>query len=214
MPSKYVIREFTEESIYHVFNRGVEKRKIFNDDQDYNTFLYYLFIYSSPLRDVLDKYPNLPIRLQARNLNKEVEILSYCLMPNHFHFMILQHTKNGISKLLKQITNAHAQFFNKKYKRVGGLMQGRFKAVRILKNEHLIHVSRYIHLNPLSADLTKDLTSYKWSSYNEFITNTKGLCKKDLILSNFSSKQEYKKFIQDQADYQKKLNEIKHFIID
>ncbi|MEK6852378.1 MAG: transposase, partial [Nanoarchaeota archaeon] len=140
MPSRHVIRNFAEESIYHVFNRGVEKRKIFLDEQDYNMFLYYLFVYLSPMETVLEKYPRLPLRLYSSNLSREVELLSYCLMPNHFHFLIKQHSKDGISKLLKQITNAYTLYFNSKYERVGGLVQGRFKAVEIGKDELLIHV--------------------------------------------------------------------------
>lgn len=131
MPSKYVVRNFSENSYYHVFNRGVEKRNIFLDEKDYRFFETYLSIYLNPLKRVLEKYPDLPLRLHNKNLSKEVKLMAYCLMPNHFHLLLKQKTKDGISKLLKQITNAYTLYFNQKNKRVGGLMQGRFKAAQI-----------------------------------------------------------------------------------
>lgn len=214
MPSKYVIRNFSENKIYHVFNRGVEKRKIFMDEQDYNIFLFYIFIYIAPLEDVLKKYPLLPLRLQGRNLSSEIEIVSYCLMPNHFHLLIKQNNKDSISKFIKQLTNAYTLYFNQKYKRVGGLMQGRFKAVDIDTDDLLIHISRYIHLNPVEAGLTKDIKSYKWSSLSGYLDNSNSFISKNIILNYFSSPKGYKNFVLDQVDYAKKLELIKHTVLE
>jgi len=137
MPSKYVVRNFAEDSYYHVYNRGVEKRDIFLDEKDYRFFETYLYIYLSPLKKVLEKHPDLPLRLHNKNLSEEVKLMAYCLMPNHFHLLLKQKTKNGISKLMKQITNAYTLYFNQKNNRVGGLMQGRFKAMQITENDLL-----------------------------------------------------------------------------
>lgn len=214
MPSKHVIRNFEEEGVYHVFNRGVEKRDIFMDDIDYQIFLYYLFIYVVPLEQVLIKHPHLPIRLRGKNLSEEVEILAFCLMPNHFHLLIKQKNYDGVSRLLKQLTNAYARYFNDKYKRVGGLFQGRFRAVPIETNEQLLHTSRYIHLNPLIADITKDLKTYQWSSYPEYITKKdETICSKETI-SFFFPASKYKDFVMDHADYAKELESIKNLTID
>lgn len=214
MPSKHVIRHFEEEGIYHVFNRGVEKRDIFLDEQDYQIFLYYLYIYVVPLERVLIKHPHMPIRLRGKNLSSEVEILAYCLMPNHFHLLIKQKSFDGVSKLLKQLTNAYAGYFNKKYDRVGGLFQGRFKAVPVETNEQLLHTSRYIHLNPLASDLTKDLQSYQWSSYLEYINKKDDLiCSRETI-SFFFQTSKYTDFVMDQADYAKELESVKHLTLD
>ncbi len=131
MPSKYVVRNFIENSNYHIFNRGINKQDIFLDEKDYYFFETYLSIYLLPIRQVLKKYPDIPLRLHSKNLSKDVELLEYCLMPNHFHLTLKQKTKNGISKLMKQITNAYTLFFNQKNKQTGSLMQGRFKAVPI-----------------------------------------------------------------------------------
>lgn len=215
MPSKYVVRNFAEDSYYHVFNRGVEKRDIFLTDKDYRFFQTYLYIYLYPLKKVLEKHPDLPLRLYNKNLSEEVELVAYCLMPNHFHLLLKQKTKNGISKLMKQITNAYTLYFNQKNNRVGGLMQGRFKAVPITEDNLLIHILRYIHLNPVASNLTQDLNSYPWSSYPDYLGKETDLsCSKKDILSFFPSIEDFEKFHHDQIDYAKELEKIKHFTIE
>lgn len=215
MPSRHVIREFKEDGYYHVFNRGVEKRLIFQDKQDYKMLLYYLFIYLVPLEKVLLKYPLLPIRLYNKNLSKEVELVCFCLMPNHFHFLLHQTTQDATSKLMKQIMNGYTHYFNQKYKRVGPLVQGVFKAVDIPSDEIFVHISRYIHLNPVTAGLTDNLEDYKWSSYPEYLGQKESsLSRKERVLDLFSSAQDYKNFIQDQIDYAKSLDSIKHLLIE
>lgn len=215
MPSRYVIRDFVENAFYHVFNRGVEKRNIFLEHQDYNIFLYYLYIYLMPLKKILAKYPQFPIRLHAKNLNEQLELISYCLMPNHFHLLLLQRTADAISKFIKQLTNAYTFYFNNKYNRVGGLMQGRFKAVKIETEELLLHVNRYIHLNPIVSEITKDLNTYKWSSYSNYLGKAGSInCAKHHILTHFSSRKKYKEFIENQVEYEQKLELIKHITIE
>lgn len=215
MPSKYTVRNFAENCFYHVFNRGVEKRTIFLDEQDYRIFLYYLSIYSLPLDKVVLKYPNLPLRLQSKNLHDEINIISYCLMPNHFHLLLQQLTVDGVSKLLKQLTNAYTFYFNQKYQRVGGLVQGSFKAALIETDDILLHISRYIHLNPLMAEIVDNLNTYEWSSYREFIyPNNGGMCLIEPILSNFSTENSYEKFVLDQVEYARSLEASKHLLLD
>ena len=213
MPSPTVIRNFYEGGYYHIFNRGVEKRNIFMDAQDYNIFMYYLFVYLKPLKEVLARYPDLPIRLYNKNLNSQVDLLSYCLMPNHFHLLIRQVSLDGITRLLKQLTNAYTFYFNNKYKRVGGLVQGRFKAVEIFNDDLLLHVSRYIHLNPVVAEIANDPEEYKWSSYHEYVTRYY-LCETRTVLQIFGSVRELKKFTHDQVDYAKHLERFKHLMLE
>lgn len=225
MPSKYVVRNFAEDSYYHVFNRGVEKRDIFLEDEDYHLFQYYLFAYLLPLEKVLEKYPDLPMRLTGKNLADELELIAYCLMPNHFHLLLKQRTKDGISKLLKQLTNAYTLYFNQKNNRIGGLMQGRFKAAGVDNESLFIHLVRYIHLNPVAAPahrslgegggLTQDLNAYRWSSYPDYLGEPADLpVSKSKILSYFPSVGAFKGFHEDQADYAKGLEKIKHLAID
>lgn len=215
MPSKYIIRNFAENCYYHVFNRGVEKRTIFLDEQDYRIFLYYLSIYTSPLDKVLLKYPTLPLRLRGKNLHENVNIISYCLMPNHFHLLLQELIMGGISKLLQQLEVAYAFYFNQKYKRVGALFQGRFRAVLVETDELLIHISRYIHLNPLVANIVADLKNYPWSSYPEYITEyPETICATEAVLTNFSTRQDYEKYVLDQVEYARSLEQSKHLLID
>ena len=181
---------------------------------DYKIFLYYLFIYLTPSDKVLQRYPNLPFRLHAKDLFSEISLLSYCLMPNHFHFLIQQTPQNAIPRFMKQITNAYTEYFNKKYKRDGGLMQGKYKAVQIETDELLMHVSRYIHLNPIVANLSEDIETYEWSSIREYTKNWKGICRKELVLSQFSTPKKYKLFLEDHLDYARQLENIKHLTID
>lgn len=215
MPSKYVVRNLKEDSVYHIFNRGVEKRDIFLDDQDFRVFLFYLYIYITPVKQVLIKYPDFPLRLQGKNLSDEIKLLGYCLMPNHFHLLIEQKTKNGIPNFMKQAINGYTIYFNQKYKRVGSLMQGRYKAVSIDSDNLLIHVLRYIHLNPVSIGLTKELDQYKWSSYLDYLDKPNELvCSKKLLSSYFKGKQDFENFHKDQVNYAKELEKIKHLTIE
>ncbi len=215
MPSKYVVRSFAEDSYYHVFNRGVEKRAIFLEENDYLTFIYYLFAYLLPLEKVLEKYPDLPMRLTGRSLADEVELIAYCLMPNHFHLLLKQKTKDGISRLLKQLTNAYTLYFNQKNNRVGGLMQGSFRAVPITEDNLFIHLVRYIHLKAAIARIAPDLAAYRWSSYGDYLGGSADLpVSKSKILSYFPSVGAFKGFHEDQQDYTKNLDKINHFAID
>ena len=219
MPSKYVVRNFAKNSYYHVFNRGVEKRDIFLEDKDYRLFQYYLFIYLRSLEEVLEKHPDLPLRLSTKNLSEEVRLIAYCLMPNHFHLVLRQKTKDGISKLLKQVTNAYTFYFNRKHNRAGALMQGPFKAATVTDDSSFTHLVRYIHLNPVVANLTKDLDTYPWSSYPDYLGDYLGEevelpVAKTKALSHFPSLKAFEKFHEDQAGYEAGLEQIKHLAID
>lgn len=214
MPSKYRIREFAENQCYHVFHRGIQKTKIFLEDQDYQIFLYYLNVYLGDPKVILAKYPNLPIRLQAKNLNNELEFISYCLMPNHLHFLLKQSTKEAVSKFMKQLLNAYTFYFNKKYERTGPIFEGRYKAVRITSDELLLHVSRYIHLNPVVAKIVNVPESYKWSSHKNFIEKNNKLIKPESVLGFLKDTKSYHEFVRNQISYAKELDRIKHLTID
>lgn len=145
MPAKNSNKIYIENAYYHVYNRGVEKRKIFIDRQDYGTFLYLLRYYLEPLK-------NEDIKQTNRSLRKEISLLCYCLMPNHFHLLVKQHTINGMTKLLRAVCTNYVSYFNRKYSRIGPLYQGKYKAALIDNDPYLLHLSRYIHLNPIELD--------------------------------------------------------------
>ena len=219
---------FANEEIYHVFNRGVEKRPTFTNKKELSraitTLNYYRFV-KPPIK--LSRFLTLPESQRVALMNmietthkKLVEILSYCFMPNHFHFLLKQVTGNGISVFTANFTNSYTRYFNSKEERIGPLFQGLFKAVRVESDEQLIHVSRYIHLNPVSFFLIKDegLEKYEWSSYPEYIHSANGsFISTEQILSFFPKKDahtKYREFVLDQIQYVKTLEQIKHLIIE
>lgn len=199
---------------YHVFNRGSDKRNIYTQPRDYarfqKTFYYYKF--SGP-KPKFSQFTKANLFKPFKN-EKLVEILCFCLMPNHFHFLIKQLKDNGISNFLSQLSNSYTKYFNIKYNRVGALLQGSFKVVRIETEEQLIHVSRYIHLNPVVSGLVNKPEDYKWSSYSEYITQNSFYCSINEIMGIFKTSNTYKKFVDDQIDYASRLEYIKHQLID
>lgn len=201
---------------YHIFNRGNEKRNIFTQPRDCKRFLqtFYYYQFTGP-KPSFSKYAKSDLNSFKPDLEKKlVKVLCYCLMPNHFHFLIKQLKSNGISNFLSQISNSYTKYFNTKYTRIGALLQGVFKNVRIETDEQLIHVSRYIHLNPVVSGLVKKPEEYKWSSYLEYITQNPFVCSIDEVLGLFSSPRKYQEFVEAQIDYGTTLEILKHRTID
>ncbi|MDO8639062.1 MAG: transposase [Candidatus Daviesbacteria bacterium] len=211
----YRITPLVEGSVYHIYNRGVEKRIIFLDERDYQRFLqtlyYYQFMGPKPAFSARDKF-------QVKDFSnnpKIIEIISYCLMPNHFHLLIKQLNNNGISEFIGKVTNSYTKYFNTKHKRVGPLLQGVFKTVLVENDFQFLHLSRYIHLNPYVDKLVEDLESYKYSSYPQFIGLTLNrLSVPELILNQFNDGDDYKEFVVGHADYARELAHIKHLLIE
>ncbi len=212
MPSR--IFPFVNGHFYHIYNRGVEKRRIFEKSWDYlrltKTMQYYQLLGPKPR---LSKFL-LGSIFKPDSSKKIVDIICYCLMPNHFHFLIKQLKDGGITEFIGKLSNSYTKYYNVKYNRIGPLLQGEFKAVLIESDEQLIHVSRYIHLNPIASLLVKDLRDYRWSSYPEYIGLKVGFCAKEDILSFFKSPKDYEKFVLDQIEYAQKLELIKHQILE
>ncbi len=212
--------------IYHVFNRSVARLPIFLTEKDYQRALeviqFYSFIKPS-LR--FSHYNRLPTESKYKFLDdlfkngkKQIKLLAFCLMPNHFHLLLKEIEENGISLFIKNFQGSYAKYFNIKNDRNGSLFQSRFKAVRIETDEQFIHVARYIHLNPLTAFVLKeikDLEEYSWCSYKEYIGKSKmEVAEKEQLLTYFSSIEKLKSFTADQMDYQRALETIKHLALE
>lgn len=206
---------------YHLFNRSIAKVPIFTCRYDYrrmfNLISYYRFKdLLLPFSELIKKSKETQTEIikKLRVFNKTtIEINCYCLMPNHFHFILKQLEESGIKKFISNIQNGYAKYFNLKYKRTGSLFQHPFKAVLIEDDAQLLHLSRYIHLNPYSSYIVKNKTAilqYPWSSLKEFIDVKKELCSSEIIMGQFKTGEEYLKFLLDRADYQRRLLEIKH----
>lgn len=215
---------FANKEIYHIYNRGVERRSVFTNKREYQKAIdlirYYRFTnlprrYSqfislpSPAKETLWE------KIQKEN-NPEIVIIAYCLMPNHFHIVLRQSTEGGITRFMANLSNSYTKYFNTKYRRVGSLFQGPFKAKHVETEEQLLHLTRYVHLNPVASFLIKldDFESYPWSSFSEYMGRNKpGICEVEWIKSHFPKTEQYKKFVYDQADYAQKLEKIKHIAL-
>jgi len=212
--------------VYHVFNRGSNKQRIFIDLRDYKramSAINYYQHHSNLLRlsnfffqSKIKRTKELD-RLCKTNV-KRVRILCFCLMPNHYHFLLQQISEGGISYFIKQFQSSYAHYFNKKNNKTGSVFEGRFKAVRVEDENQLIHVSRYIHLNPYSAFLVKkpiELNKYPWSSLTEYIDkNRRGFCETKAVLSEFKNKKDYHRFVLNCADDKNSLKVMKELALD
>lgn len=176
--------QFANNELYHIYNRGVEKRTIFLNRKDYTRFTDNLFVFND-----LAPALNLGYTLEKQAIDYtrpreiQVEILAFSLLPNHFHLLLRQKVDGGITKFMRKLGTGYTNYFNKKYSRVGPLFQGIFKSVLIKKQTHLMYIPHYIHLNPLDLIIPewrnknlKDkekalnfLDSYRWSSYLDYI---------------------------------------------
>ena len=143
-----------------------------------------------------------------------VDLISYCFMPNHFHLLVKQLMDGGIAKYLSNFANSYTRYFNTRNERTGPLFQGKFKAVLITSNEQLLHVSRYIHLNPYSSGIVKTIEELKAYSYSSLAKLSTSKVESRLILDQFKNVAGYYQFVFDNADYQKNLENIKHQILE
>lgn len=177
-------RIFEDNVYYHVYNRGNRKQQIFLQNRDYQRFIEKVVEYKNKFN---------------------VTIAAFCLMPNHFHFLVKESIPNSISRFFSNLCNSHSKYFNTKYETVGSLFQGRFKAKSVDTDEYLVHVSRYIHLNPvglfkyLGEDAIDQLLTYKWSSLSLYLSSRKNeFVDPEFILNYFSQQntlQDYKEFV-------------------
>lgn len=212
--------------VYHVVNRGIASQPVFFDKRDYQRILEASFYYQNqnpPLS--YSHFLRLPTQRRTEvltELNAQgkflVEIIALSLLPNHFHFLLKQLRDEGISFFMSNLTNSYTRYSNTKNERVGPLFQGKFKAVMIETDEQLLHVSRYIHLNPHTAYVVKtlkELETYPYSSFPEYLGHSKtNFFQKEIVLGQFKDIVSYKNFLFDQADYQRRLSQIKHLILE
>lgn len=221
MPRRYQILATNE--IYHVFNRSVGHEEILTSQNTlhriHELIDYYRFsqALSFSLFQLLSKERQKEYLWRMFHQPQLVEILAFAFMPNHYHLLLRQLKDPGIKVFTANVQNAFAKFYNLKYDRSGTLFQCPFKAKRITTDEELLHVSRYIHLNPVTSFLIKfeDLRVYPWTSFATYMHGKNdSFVNKDKILKLISSKEKYHKFVADQEDYQKKLAEIKHLIME
>ena len=217
MPGKNTLKTYEGNAFYHLYNRGVNKQLIFKDEQDYGVFLSYLKTYLEPkdeiaLRSVImdenaswkDKAHAAKL-LRLNNFFDTITLPAYCLMPNHFHLLVKQTDADAIDRFMNSLCTRYTMYFNKRYERTGVLFQGSFKAKHVENDQYLLHLSRYVHLNPMDilksqsrGSILKDLFNYEWSSLPFYIEKDRFSVvnlQRESILKQFESPEDYKRDI-------------------
>lgn len=208
--------------IYHVFNKSIAGFKIFNNDSEFSrmtgTIRHYQrekppVKFSQFIKLSRVKENQLGETIPLSEKEKLVEIIAYCLMPTHLHLILKQLKENGVSIFMSNILNSYTRYFNTKINRKGPLWEGRFKNVLVETDEQLLHLTRYIHLNPVTAYLVNKPEEWPASSYQEYLfkVNNK-ICKYNNILDIEPTS--YRKFVQDLASYQRELATIKELLLE
>lgn len=191
MPSRNTVREYDIPAYYHVYNRGAGGMSIFKDAQDKRKFLSFLERYLSD-DDAHADYPTF-----------DLELVAYCIMGNHFHLLLFQEfDPTAMTDLMRSIGTAYSMYYNRKYKSYGRAFQSVFRASRITDESYLLHISRYIHLNP------EEYKTYKWSSLSYYLGAEAPTWVKPERLLDMSPAQ-YEIFLEDYKDRRAILKEIK-----
>ena len=217
----YLMRKvpFVKDEYYHIYNRGVDKRSIFGDVfdvmrfyqsmQEFNTVEPIGSIFENRFEHRKDKLGN-----AIPKFEKLVDIVAYCLNPNHFHLILTPLVENGISEFMRRLGIGHTNYFNIKYKRCGALFQGTFKSIHIDSDSYLRHLSVYINLNYQVHSKSKKLGhSMSKSSWKEYLgakiekgkrgeesvvqNGADDICEKSMVLSHFDTATEYEKFAKE-----------------
>jgi putative transposase len=188
---------------YHIYNRGNNRQDIFFERENYLFFLRRVHKY-------------LVGNTQTSEVSETSEvwttIIAYCLMPNHFHLLVYPHD-DELSRCMQRFSISYTKAMNKRYDRVGSLFQGQFQAVLVDRNEYLLHLSRYFHLNPVEAGLVKQPEDWEFSSYRDYIGLRQGtLPMPDIILSQFSTPKAYREFVESYKPSDRGI--ITHLLFD
>jgi len=198
MPCRNVTKIDISNSYYHIYARGHSKSDIFRDDEDYRVYFNLLkrYLGSKPEKDGSG-------RLYV-NLSDEINLICYCLMPNHFHLLCYQIEEGSMTKLMRCVLSSYSKFFNNKYELSGSIFETTYKASMIDSDQYLIHISRYIHLNPDKWEI------YKYSSVKYFSGKpAPSWIKTGRIKDLFDSQNEYINFLRDYSDKKQSYKLIK-----
>lgn len=209
-------RMFPSGEIFHICNKSISNYHIFRNKKSIQRFLITLNYYnyqdidlslSKALREDLI-LPNI-----MENASKRIfSLLAYCIMPDHYHLLVKTQSEYSFSKYMSNVESSYSHYYNIFNNRKGPLWQSRFRASIIEDNETLLHVHRYIHLNPTTAGLVDKPEDWPWSSYGYFITNPKAFSThKEVSISSASS---YKKFVEDQINYQRTIKGIRRKLLE
>ena len=210
--------------IYHIYTRSIAEYVVFNNALEYERLIQLIRYYQSEkeLRfatfiesDLAQKIGfEQALRTITKDQNQLVQIIAYCLMPTHPHLILKQLADTGISTFMRKVLEGYSTYFNNKHKRKGPLWESRFKSVLVNKDEQLLHLTRYSHLNPVTAHLVDRPEDWVFSSYREYLNKSgvKKICQyADVLEINPIS---YKKFVNDRISYQRELAKIKGLLLE
>ncbi len=214
--------------VYHVFNRGIDKRPTYLTKAQYQREITAIAYYrhgghtlslSEFLKRGVDERQKYFATLAQAPRQQVVTILAYCLMPNHFHLLLQQNSSDGISHFLQLIQSSYTQYFNKVECRHGPLFNTQFKAVHVDSGDQLQYVSRYIHLNPFTGYVCKsleDVLAYPWSSLSFYARPEIHNSSIDTapILSEWADPSEYIDYVLNFAEYQRKQHNFAHLHLE
>ena len=202
MPARNRVKEYVDDSYYHVYNRGVNRQKIFKTPGDYAVFLnlFKRYLSAKPTKD--DKGRDYPW------LHEEVKLLAFCLMPNHFHLLLYQTDPQAMTRLLSGVATSYTMYFNREYKRLGPLFQDVFKASLITNDAYLEHISRYIHLNP------ENYLTWEFSSMSYYLKQKQATWIDPKPILELFEGTSYSKFLADYTDHRKMLKRIAKELAD
>jgi putative transposase len=194
---------------YHILNRGMQKQLVFRDFSDYARFLFLILFLQSPRSfDQVSREVHHFVKHRVFDICEEemleiaegryVELIAFCIMPNHFHLILRELEEGGIARYMQRVLNAYTKYFNAKYQVSGHLFQGPYRAVHVTDNNQLLYLSCYIHRNPRELPNWKNKErEYVWSSYQDYVKKNRWgrLLATELLIEQFGSPQEYETFV-------------------
>lgn len=208
-----------KDEMYHIYTRSISGIKIFASPDDYerliNAMVYYS-IANPPCK--LSIFNDLARSNKAPEIDNSkllINMIAYCIMPTHIHMVIKEIADNGISNFVNLILKSYGRYFNLKYERNGPLWQGPFKNVAVKTPEQLLHLTRYVHLNPVTAFIVNKPEDWPYSSYREYINTCGGrkICDFESFIENLEVSS-YKEFVNSQIDHQRELSILKRLTLE
>jgi putative transposase len=202
------------DEIYHVYSKSIAEYKIFNDDFEYSRMREVIEYYriERPFAS-FSRFKERNMQVKQLDTKRLVQVICYCIMPTHIHLVLKQLKDKGVSIFMSNVLNSYSRYFNIKHNRKGPLWESSFKKVLVESDAQLLHLTRYIHLNPVTAHIVDKPKNWKWSSYEEYISgNKEGMCKYDDVLDIKPGI--YKEFVEDRISYQRELARIKNIMLE
>lgn len=212
MPATPIVTD----EIYHVYNRGDQKQVLFRNDRDYARMLFALLYFQSPKSfrnikrkvDVFMHEGSFGVDGKKVVDDRHVELINFCLMPNHFHLTVKNVASKGISSYLQRLQNSYGRYFNTKYDKTGYVFEGPYRSKHVSTDVQLQYLSAYIHKNPKELTGEKKYSQYQWSSYTDYLTENRwgDLLALDVILDGYSSVNQYQEFVESTEAKEQELD--------